>query len=190
MGEFFRFQKSCWQPESNRRLNNQMNHNLLPFLRSCRSLIIISVLLTARHAGICNPIPAPLTIQIVNDSGLSDTNIYIMVPGASGAAINPQSLFVDKNNGSATAVALSTLAGNGSAPPFQMTSPISGNPTTVYSLQATNISSGAIYFIYNHPFAFDQGTTPSPAPDGGERWQRISLRLRRTFVLKQSRGHQ
>ena len=112
-------------------------------------------------------VSAQLTIQIVNDSGLSDSNIYMMVPGATGATIHPQSLFVDKNSGTKTAVPLSILAVNGTAPPFPITSPISGNTDTVYSFQADYIKSGGIYFIYNHPFTFKDGTTPSPSPDGG-----------------------
>ncbi|HXI69669.1 MAG TPA: hypothetical protein VNN22_04855, partial [Verrucomicrobiae bacterium] len=139
-------------------------------LRFFTATIHLPALLLAILIGLTHPVPAhsgQLTIQIVNDSGLSDTNIYIMVPGATGATLNPQSLFVDKNTGTNTSVALSTLAANGSAPPFQFTSPISGNTDTVYSFQASNITSGAIYFIYNNPFAFSSGTTPSPAPGGG-----------------------
>jgi hypothetical protein len=113
------------------------------------------------------PAPAQLTIQIVNDSGLSDSNIFVMVPGKSGAQLDPQSLFVDKDTGSNNAVALSTLGVNGSAPPFEIVSPISGNTNTVYSFQTTLIESGNIYFIYNNPFTFVNGVTPNPAPDGG-----------------------
>lgn len=109
---------------------------------------------------------AQLNVQIVNDSGLPDSNVFIMVPGASPAGIAPQILFVDKNVGSNTAVSLSTLATDG-FPTFPLTSPISGNTNTVYSFQVTNISSGAIYFIYNYPFVFTNGTTPSPAPGAG-----------------------
>ncbi len=111
---------------------------------------------------------AQLNIQIVNDSGLADTNIYIMVPGAkTGESLKPQSLFVDKNSGTNTAVPLSSLATNGTAATFQITSPISGNTDKVYSLQANYITSGGVYFIYNHPFTFKNGTTPSPAPGAG-----------------------
>ena len=68
-----------------------------------------SLKLAASPTGLSGPIAA-LTIQIVNDSGLSDSNVFIMVPGAAtGAAITPQSLFVDKNNGTNTAVPLSDV---------------------------------------------------------------------------------
>ncbi|MGH7977195.1 MAG: fibronectin type III domain-containing protein [Limisphaerales bacterium] len=117
-------------------------------------------------AGLIQTASAYLTIQIVNDSGLSDSNIYIMVPGATGATINPQSLFVDKDSGTNTSVALSTLATN-SWGTSTIISPISGNTDTVYSFQASKITSGGIYFIYNNPFTFKNGTTPSPSPDGG-----------------------
>jgi hypothetical protein len=117
-------------------------------------------------AAFIRPASAHLTIQIVNDSGLSATNIYIMVPGAAGATINPPGLFVDKNSGTNTAVALATLATN-SWGTSSIVSPISGNTDTVYSFQAGYITSGGIYFIYNQPFTFQNGVTPSPAPDSG-----------------------
>jgi hypothetical protein len=117
----------------------QMSSNLLSFWRSCGSNIKYATLLAAGLAGLSQPVSGQLTIQIVNDSGLSDTNIYIMVPGAAGATLNPQSLFVDKNAGVNAAVALSTLATN-SWGTFTLVSPISGNTDTVYSFQASYIS--------------------------------------------------
>ena len=116
-----------------------MSSHLLSFWRSCGSNITYATLLAAGLAGLSQPVSGQLTIQIVNDSGLSDTNIYIMVPGAAGATLNPQSLFVDKNAGVNAAVALSTLATN-SWGTFTLVSPISGNTDTVYSFQASYIS--------------------------------------------------
>ena len=143
-----------------------MNFNLLRFWCFWRSIIKYSTLLAAGLAGLSQPVSGQLTVQIVNDSGLSDTNIYIMVPGKSGATLNPQSLFVDKNTGVNTAAALATLAAN-SWGTFTLVSPVSGNTNTVYSFQANHISSGTIYFIYNNSFVFSNGITPSPSPDGG-----------------------
>src|SRR5262245_9702072 len=127
-----------------------MNYKSLPFLPSARSFIKVSALLTVGLAAMVQPVSAELTIQIVNDSGLPDSSVYIMVPGAGGAAITPQSLFVDKNVGTNTSVALSTLPFN-SVGASTIVSPISGNTNTVHSLQASYITSGAIYFIYNNP---------------------------------------
>ena len=109
-----------------------MNFNLLRFWCFWRSIIKYSTLLAAGLAGLSQPVSGQLTVQIVNDSGLSDTNIYIMVPGKSGATLNPQSLFVDKNTGVNTAAALATLAAN-SWGTFTLVSPVSGNTNTVYS---------------------------------------------------------
>jgi len=147
-------------------VKKQMNSNLLQFWCFWRSIIKYSTLLAVGLAGLSQPVSGQLTIQIVNDSGLSDTNIYIMVPGAGGATLNPQSLFVDKNTGVNTAVALSTLATN-SWGTFTLVSPVSGNTDTVYSFQASYISSGTIYFIYNNTFVFSNGVTPSPSPGSG-----------------------
>ncbi len=124
-------------------------------------------LLTGFLLCLTQMVSAQLNIQIVNDSGLPDSSIYIMVPGAVGAQLTPPSLFVDKDTGTNTAVPLTSLAAAGTAPPFQITSPISGNTDTVYSFQTTFIKSGGIYFIYNHPFTFQNGLTPNPSPDGG-----------------------
>jgi hypothetical protein len=146
-----------------------MNHKFLLSLHSVRSFIKLSILLAAGLTALFRPVSAysgELTVQIVNDSGLSDSNVFIMVPGAGGATLNPQSLFVDKNAGTNTAVALSTLATN-SWGTSTLVSPISGNTDTVYSFQADYITSGGIYFIYNNPFTFQGGTTPSPSPGGG-----------------------
>ena len=147
-------------------VKKQMNSNLLQFWCFWRSIIKYSTLLAVGLAALSQPVSGQLTIQIVNDSGLSDTNIYIMVPGAGGATLNPQSLFVDKNTGVNTAVALSTLATN-SWGTFTLVSPVSGNTDTVYSFQASYISSGTIYFIYNNTFVFSNGVTPSPSPGSG-----------------------
>ena len=145
-----------------------MNSNLLPFWRSCLSNIKFAVLLAVALAGLSQPVFAQLTIQIVNDSGLADSNVFIMTPGALGSntnvTITPTNLFVNKNSGVGTSVALSTLATNNAAPPFSIISSISGNTDTVYSIRADNIASGAIYFIYNNSFTFSNGVTPSPPP--------------------------
>lgn len=138
-------------------------HTKLRFLTATTPL---PFLLAAILMGLIHSASAQLTVQIVNDSGLSDSNIFIMVPGATGAQINPKGLFVDKNLGTNTSVPLTTLATN-SWGTSTTVSTISGTTNTVYAFQATTISSGAIYIIYNHPFTFTQGVTPSPAPDGG-----------------------
>ena len=133
-----------------------------PVAKAAKLTFLFASVLT----GLIHPASAYLTVQIVNDSGLSDDEIYIMVPGASGAVIDPPSLFVDKNTGVQTAVPLSTLATNSWGTTTNV-SPVSGNTNTVYSFQAGLIKSGGIYFIYNNPFTFTNGTTPSPAPDAG-----------------------
>ncbi len=118
---------------------------------------------------------AQVTIEIVNDSGRPDTNVFIKIPGLfatnyAGIGITPTNLFVatlatSTNVADATSVALSTLATNNAAAPYLTTSPISGNTNTVYTIQADFISSGTIYFSYDKPFVFTNGVQPSPPPD-------------------------
>jgi hypothetical protein len=118
---------------------------------------------------------AQVTIQIVNDSGLPDTNIFIKVPGKHwtnilNAPVTPANLFVDitDTNTTATAaaaVSLASLATNGVAPAFAEVSDISGRTNSVYSFQADAVDSGSIYFLYNQPYVFTNGLQPSPPPD-------------------------
>lgn len=134
-------------------------------MKTRQKLIASAVKFTCLFAGVLTGLiqtaSAQLTIQIVNDSGLEDSNIYVMVPGAGGATISPTNLFVDKNVGANTSIALSTLATNGFGT-SSIVSPVSGNTNTVHYFQVSYITSGGIYFIYNKPFTFTNGVTPSP----------------------------
>jgi hypothetical protein len=150
-------------------INKQMNNKSLPFLCSARSFIKFSILLTAALAGLNQPVSAQVTIQIVNDSGLPDTNVFVKVPGKyadtdpTHIPITPANLFADINNPTPpnpVSVPLSNLT-----PVFQLVSPISGATNPVYSFQADYIASGSVYFTFRQPFTFTNGLQPSPPPD-------------------------
>lgn len=121
------------------------------------------------------PAFSQVTIEIVNDSGRSDTNVFIKVPGKlwaddNTAPVTPADLFVNITNttvsaAAATALPLSFLGANGSAPVYPAVSTISGRTNTVYSFQADAVDSGSIYFIYDQPYTFTNGLQPSPPPD-------------------------
>ncbi len=120
---------------------------------------------------------AQVTIEIVNDSGRPDTNVFIMAPGKywsdvsqSLAPVTPTNLFVNINGtnltaATATSLPLTFLATSNSAPPYLAVSSISGRTNTVYSFQADYIASGSIYFTYDNPFVFTNALQPSPPPD-------------------------
>lgn len=111
---------------------------------------------------------ATVTIEIVNDSGLPDSNVFVKVPGYmidSNVPMTPTNLnlFVDLSNSAPanpTSVALSTLPSEGS-----IISTISGDTDLIYTCQVDYVKSGTMYFTYNEPFTFTNRLTPSPPPD-------------------------
>jgi hypothetical protein len=120
-------------------------------------------------------VSAQVTVEIVNDSGLADSNVFVKVPGyyiTNGVVMLPTTvptnLFVDLAEASPpnpVMLPLTTLTTNGSAAPYSIVSPISGRTDTVYSIQVDYVNSGAIYFTYYQPYTFTNGTAPSPPPD-------------------------
>ncbi len=112
-------------------------------------------------------VSAQVTIEIINDSGQADTNVFIKVPGKlwpgnTNTPITPANLFanIDINiPPNPTSIPLSTLPTNG-----QVVSPISGTTNTVYQFTADYITSGSIYFTYGQPFTFTNALQPSPPP--------------------------
>ncbi len=139
--------------------------------RACRPAAKFLFLLAAGFLVLLAPVSAQVTIEIVNDSGLPDTNVFVKVPGyliGAQPTMVPTNLFVNLSNAAPAnplSLPLSTLATEGSAAPYQMVSPISGNTDTVYSIQIDFINSGGIYFTYGQPFDFTNKVTPSPPPD-------------------------
>ena len=153
---------------------NQWKQNIgIPVPRDFSKSIIHSVPVLLAIAGILvgltQTVSAQVTVQVVNDSGLPDSNVFIKVPGKlwngiTAQPITPTNLFVDITSATPpnpTSLPLSTLPANGS-----IISSISGNTDTVYTFQADYINSGSIYFTYNLPFTFTNGIQPSPPPNG------------------------
>lgn len=120
-------------------------------------------------AGLIQTASAQVTIEIVNDSGQPDTNVFIKAPGKYADSdpahipITPTNLFVDISNTNPPnpdSVRLSDLT-----PVSQRVSAISGRTNNVYAVQADYIASGSIYFTFGRPFSFTNGLQPSPPPD-------------------------
>jgi len=116
--------------------------------------------------------PANVQLQIVNDTGIPDDELYFRVVGdltnGNSHAMTPMSVFTaigESNPANATAVPLSTLATNSSAPLFSLVSQASGNTNTVYTVQVDSVASGQIVFQSGGtPFVFTNSATPSAAP--------------------------
>lgn len=127
------------------------------------------MLLTLLLLAVTWPSAAQVTVQIVNDSGLPDTSVFIKVPGKladndpAHVPVTPTNLFADINEVSPpnpVSLPLSDLTSVG-----QLVSPVSGATNPVHSFQADYIASGSIYFTYREPFTFTNGLQPSPPPD-------------------------
>jgi hypothetical protein len=116
--------------------------------------------------GLSQPLCAQVTIQIVNDSGVPDGNVFVKVAGyniGTNPTMTPANLFANLSNAvpaNATSISLTNLPTSGS-----IVSSISGNTDTIYSCQVDYVNSGTMYFTYNKPFTFDNGLTPSPPPN-------------------------
>lgn len=159
------------------RLQNPVNQH---FTTTSPAFITTRILLPARCTGgllllilglktLLSSASAQVTIQIVNASGLPDTNVFLKVPGKlcdndpAHVPITPTNLFVNINEVSPpnpASIALADLT-----PVAQLVSPISGTTNAVYAFQADYIASGSIYFTYRQPFYFTNGLQPSPPPD-------------------------
>jgi hypothetical protein len=140
-----------------------------------KSTQIPCLLAGAVMLGLVQHASAQVRIEIVNDSGRPDTNIFVMAPGKLWAGVTndpvtPSYLFANINTATnpatATSVPLTQLGSNSPvAAPYPIVSSISGNTNMVYSFQADYLASGSIYFTYDKPFVFVNGLQPSPPPD-------------------------
>ena len=113
------------------------------------------------------------TLEIVNDSGIPDAQLYFRVVGypTNGlTTMTPTTYFTtigEANPANATMVPLNSMATTNYLAPYSSVSTSSGNTNTVYSIQINSIASGQIYFQYGGtPFVFTNGTTPGAGPFG------------------------
>jgi hypothetical protein len=94
-------------------------------------------LITGIAINVTQALIAQVTVEVVNDSGKPDGQVFIKVPGKTWGglvSVTPANLFVNIDDkgvsaAAAEAVPLSTLATNNSAPPYQSVSAISAAPT-------------------------------------------------------------
>jgi len=122
-------------------------------------------------AGLLAPTPvlATLTLEIINDSGKPDTDMYMLITGkpftggVSGSPIvSPESVLLNLDASSPTKpfVAISTLAPELPATPDTLISPYTGKSRPIYKIDVTSVGSGGIYFSYG-PMTYG----PAPAPE-------------------------
>jgi len=102
--------------------------------------------------GAASPAPNEVTVQVVNDSGLSDDDVFVMLdtPEATGQIVTgPPTLITNSGSTSVsgTAVPLSTLTKTGQ---FQQSTD-TGNSLPIYALKVHNLKSGRFSFSYNTP---------------------------------------
>lgn len=126
--------------------------------------------------------PAQVKVEIINDTGLPDSQMLFRVvgsncspvPGATNgtnAPMNPISDFTTQTETSAskaTMLPLTTLSNTYYQAPYTIVSTDSGNSRPVYSVQMNFVSSGQLVFQYGgNPFVFTNGLTPSANPTAG-----------------------
>ncbi len=111
-------------------------------------------------------------VEIVNDTGFPDSEIYFRVVGYPTNSITPEVLPINSfteigetDPAMATMIPLSTLISNSYTNTFSLVSKDSGRTNTVYNILANAVSSGQLYFQYGgSPFVFTNGKTPSAGP--------------------------
>lgn len=131
---------------------------LFPFLHRSRLLAVAGVFGAGAlaHAG--------LTVQLVNDSGLPDSEVYAMLigqPVASGGFISVNGIAVANggivNNPAVESQAVSTLGSAG----FSIVSTFSGRTLPVYQFTINSIASGAFLVSYQTNISYSN-SNPSP----------------------------
>ena len=130
--------------------------------------------------GLIQPVSAQVTIEIVNDSGLPDSNVFVKVPcyyvaDHTDTTMTPASLFVDLSNPNCrTRPRPRFQAWRRKAPPRPIKSYHPSRATRIPFIRSRSITSipAAIYFTYDQPFSFTNKVTPSPPPDStGNAWR-------------------
>lgn len=123
------------------------------------------------------------TLEIVNDSGFPDSEIYFRVVGTptnsgtngGSALMTPTNVFTsigEMNPANATMVPLTTLSNSYYLPPSTAVSTASGRTNTVYSVQLNAIASGQVVFQYGGtPFVFTNNQTPGAGPSGSNNFR-------------------
>ena len=137
-----------------------------------RSWFFTAVGLLAAAVSPLSADQANVQLQIVNDTGIPDKELYFRVVGdlTNGVtgAMTPMGAFTaigETNPNNATSVPLSYLATNSVAPLFPLVSKASGNTNTVYTVLVDSIASGQIVFQSGGtPFVYTNSATPSAAP--------------------------
>lgn len=106
---------------------------------------------------------ADLTVELVNDSGLPDTEVYALLVGQplqSGGSISVSGISVAYGSGNNPPVSSQTVGSLASAG-FSVESQFSGRTLPVYQFSIASIASGALMVSYRIPISYDDAN-PSP----------------------------
>jgi hypothetical protein len=99
-------------------------------------------------------------MEVVNDSGQPDSNVYVMMSGSQFQVVNGGMPFIDlANNPTATvnSVPLTNLSTNG----FSVVSPLSGRTNTIYAFNMVMGKSCRMFVAYNSALQFLSGAAPT-----------------------------
>jgi len=114
-----------------------------------------------RAAG--SPPPNQVTVEMVNDSGLEDNQVFVMVstPEAAGQQIQGPITLVSNSGSSSVSGTGVSLASLGAMPGKIVQSPFTGKARPVYSFAIDNLKSGQVNFSYNTPVKIVNGAAPT-----------------------------
>ncbi|MBN8247974.1 MAG: hypothetical protein J0L84_11080, partial [Verrucomicrobia bacterium] len=106
---------------------------------------------------------ADLTVEVINDSGLPDSEVYALLVGqpvTSGGSISVSGIAVAYGSGNNPPVASQAIGSLASAG-FSVESPFSGRTLPVYRFSIASIASGALMVSYRTPISY---TDANPSP--------------------------
>lgn len=119
-------------------------------------------------AAPAGPPPDQVTVEVVNDSGLDDSQVFLLLEtpdplhkdGVPDQSVQgPPTLLTSSGaaGSSATAEALSGLTPTGQS----LRSPYTGKLLPIYSFKVNNLTSGRFLFSYNKPVSITKGAAPT-----------------------------
>ncbi|WOO40591.1 hypothetical protein [Rubellicoccus peritrichatus] len=106
-----------------------------------------------------SPVWADLTVELVNDTGLADSDVYVLLRANNNANNSVTGLTVADGTDTVSSVALSTLTKASGT----IVSPYSGDTLPIYQYTVASLDSGVMNFSFGTAIQ-STPTTPAPSP--------------------------
>jgi hypothetical protein len=134
--------------------------------------VAVQILAGAMTSVIVGSSTPQLTVEIVNDSGVPDGSVYVLLTGKAMAGVSSgiATLVVPPNPSQETpAGPLTNLTPQGT-----VVSPYTGNTLPIYPFTVQSLTSGRILVSYNNPITYHTTGAPT-ATDESLRWDKIEF---------------